>query len=97
MKLCVRHDLDRTRQSHKSALCGCYAGVVLAGRKIEHVNDRAADMFLPREKDQVIAVGDCLIGNRVGETDTVTCDDVYRELAFRTNGDPRCEGRESDF
>jgi hypothetical protein len=51
--------------------------VGLAGRKIEHVNDRAADMFLPCQKDQVIANGDSLIHNRVGETDIVTGDDFY--------------------
>jgi hypothetical protein len=93
----VKHDFDRTRQSHKSTLCRCYRGVGLAGRKIKHMNDRAADVFLPCEKDQVIAYGDSLIGNRVGETDTVTCDNCYRELAFRTNSDPRREGRERDL
>jgi hypothetical protein len=61
--------------------------VCLAGRKIKHVNDRAADMFRPCEKDKVIANGDSLIRNRVGQADTVTGDYFYRELVFRTNSD----------
>jgi hypothetical protein len=64
-------------------VCRRYGGVGLAGSEIKHVNDRAADMFLPCKKDQVLANVDGLIRNRVGETDTVTGDDFYREFARR--------------
>jgi hypothetical protein len=41
--------------AQESALRRCDRGEGLAGSEVEHVHDRAPDVFLPGEHDQVIA------------------------------------------
>ena len=94
---CFRFDLNPARQSHEPAFGGCDCGVRARGAEIKHVYDRAADVFLPGQDDQVIADGDCLILDGIGEADTVTCDYFHGQLAFGVNSDLRREGRETDL
>jgi hypothetical protein len=54
-------------------------------------------MFLPRKNDCVVASHDRLILDSVGEPEPFAGDDLEGQLAFRANGDPRRESRETDL
>jgi hypothetical protein len=61
------------------------------------VYDRASEVFLPRKNYQIITNRDRLILDRIAETSIIARDDFHGELAFRADGDPRCECREPDL
>jgi hypothetical protein len=61
------------------------------------VHDRASDVFLPRENNELIANGDCLIFDSIGEADVITGHDFHGQLAFGVESNTRREGREFDL
>src|SRR5437660_2166906 len=60
-----------TGQTHKLAFRRRYGAVCHARTEIEHVHDRASDVFLPRKNYEPIANGDCLILNSISEADII--------------------------
>ena len=93
-----RFDLNPACQSRELARRGCDCGVGSRGPEIKHVDDRAADVFLPGKDYQVIADSDCLVLDGIGEADTaLTRNYFHGQLAFGVNGDLRREGPETDL
>jgi hypothetical protein len=82
---------------HKFAFRWSHGGVSPAGNEIEHVDDRAPDVLLPRKHYQAVANGEYLVLDSVGETNGFICNYLDSQLAFRVNGDPRFELRKNDL
>jgi hypothetical protein len=65
-RLRLKFHANLTRQSHKPAPRWSYCGMGPAGSEIQHVHDRASDVFLPRENDQTLDLP-CAIVFRAGQ------------------------------
>ena len=77
-KSCAAFALDSAVKPHEASLGWGNEGVRIIRTQIKDMNNRAANMLLPREYDEAISNGDHLVVHGVSKACIFTREDLHR-------------------